>query len=384
MAYSELQHKLIRLFTGMKWNEKIPDSNIELFNCSFHSDVNQRKLTIGENTDGRNVFFRPASVLQCNQDFTYPVFRPNSGKASKSAIILMHGLNERAWDKYLSWGYALAGNTGKTIIMFPLAYHMNRSPEAWRNPRNMQVYVKRRLINFPRIKELSIANVALSERLTRQPQRLFLSGYQAADDLIHLTKQIKSGEHELFNEDSSVDFFSYSISVFLNQILLLANPDNLYDQSRFFFFCGGSVLSAVHGISKYILDSKAFETLRSYYNRHFEQRLKEDSLLYNLIYETNLGRAFRTMLSFERLSENQKNIFKKFGDQIKTITLRGDKVIPSQLVAQTLAGSEVKEWDFNYNYTHENPFPVLSLATKRPAVDRAFDSLLTEASAFLD
>ena len=43
-----------------------------------------------------------------NDQFWYPVFVPEKNRKPDEAILLLHGLNERSWDKYFSWAYYLA------------------------------------------------------------------------------------------------------------------------------------------------------------------------------------------------------------------------------------------------------------------------------------
>ena len=57
----------------------------------------------------------------------------------------MHGLNERNWSKYLTWAEYLSSKTGKIVILFPIAFHINRSPVGWSNPRYLQsIFTKRK------------------------------------------------------------------------------------------------------------------------------------------------------------------------------------------------------------------------------------------------
>jgi hypothetical protein len=164
--------------------------------------------------------------------------------------------------------------------------------------------------------------------------------------------------------------------------LLIANPGGRFDQSKFFFFCGGSVFSGMQGVSKYILDSSAFDRISDFYCEHLEEEEKKGGLFSDLLNDTLLGKAFRSMTSLTRLKKSRGNIFKKFKDQISAITLKNDKVIPSQKVFETIKGCRVEEWNFNFDYTHELPFPILHHAL-RYLVDKAFDKLFMKATLFL-
>ena len=52
-------------------------------------------------------------------------------------LLLFHGLNEKDWDKYLPWAHALARATGKAVLLFPTAFHMNRAMGHWSDHRCM-------------------------------------------------------------------------------------------------------------------------------------------------------------------------------------------------------------------------------------------------------
>jgi hypothetical protein len=54
----------------------------------------------------------------------------------------------------------------------------------------------------------SVVNVALSRRLTLQPERFFFSGHQVAGDLIKLMDSITNGQHPLFDKGTTIDYFS--------------------------------------------------------------------------------------------------------------------------------------------------------------------------------
>ena len=84
-----------------------------------------------------------------NRRFTYQVFVPVERRDERKAILLLHGLNERNWDKYHHWAEYLALNTGKPVILFPIAFHMNRGPSAWLNPRSMNRVAETRRAREP-------------------------------------------------------------------------------------------------------------------------------------------------------------------------------------------------------------------------------------------
>ena len=102
--------------------------------------------------------------IQENKSFSYAIFTPSGRKKNNEAIILLHGLNERTWEKYLTWAEYLTHTTGKPVILFPIAFHMNRTPGLWANPRAILPWVSKRKEEVANVTNSTFANVALSSR----------------------------------------------------------------------------------------------------------------------------------------------------------------------------------------------------------------------------
>jgi hypothetical protein len=92
------------------------------------------------------------------------------------------------------------------------------------------------------------------------------------------------------------------------------------------------------------------------------------------------------MIDLGRLKTFRENIFKNIRDQIHSISLVKDLVIPTKGVILTLNTSEkrdiVDSWDFPYTYSHENPFPVFDSSLSKK-VDYWFEKVFAEATLFL-
>ena len=114
--------------------------------------------------------------IQENKSFSYAIFTPSGRKKNNEAIILLHGLNERTWEKYLTWAEYLTHTTGKPVILFPIAFHMNRTPGLWANPRAILPWVSKRKEEVANVTNSTFANVALSSRLSQNPLRFSPSG----------------------------------------------------------------------------------------------------------------------------------------------------------------------------------------------------------------
>lgn len=373
MQYTETFNRLKLVFDPHSKETPLPGDDLRIVNLDFVSDpvtsgfINENDTSIDE-----------------NRSFSYPVFVP-PGKQSRRVILLLHGLNERSWLKYLPWAYRLATDTGSYVLLFPISFHINRSPESWKDPRMMLGAVKERVNISSDVRMSTFANVALSNRLSEDPLRFFRSGYQTANDIIKLMVQIRDGSHQLIPGGSRVDLFTYSIGAFLGEIMMMGNPENLFSGSKQFIFCGGSVFSNMKGTSKLIMDSLAFDRVYGYYMNDFEKTIRGRSNIVEFLRTSQIGMAFRSMIDHTRLRPFRENILKKLREQIHSIALIKDTVIPPRGIVETLsqAGSGLVDvTDFPYSYSHENPFPVFDNPDS-VLVDRCFDRVFSEARVFL-
>jgi hypothetical protein len=373
MEYTQTYSKLKSIFSQEKSEIHIPDSDIRIHNINFRSEL---PLNDFMNENDR--------LISENNTFSYPVFSPKNAKSNK-VILLLHGLNERSWIKYLAWALWLAENTSSYVILFPISFHMNRSPDSWKDPRLMGPYMKERNSEIGNTNMLSFANVALSNRLTEDPMRFFNSGYQTAVDLINLLKMIRSGRHKVIPGGCRLNVFAYSIGAFLAEILMMADPEKLFSESKLFIFCGGSVFSRMNGTSKLIMDSYAFNRVYNFYLNDFEERITGKNRISILFQSTQLGMAFRSMIDRSRLKTFRENRLRKLKDQIQCTVLRRDTVIPATGAIDTLRDTTrmdiVRVCDFPYPYSHENPFPV-SASIQTDEVDKCFNMIFEEAELF--
>jgi hypothetical protein len=374
MDYSKTYNDLKSIFTDESKEISIPGSKIKIYNIGFRSEMTQSEFS--------NKY---DSLIPENKSFSYPVFVPASIKSDK-VILLLHGLNERSWLKYLVWAFYLAQYTDSYVILFPISFHINRCPSSWKDPRAMVSFMKYRNSSLGNIDMSSFANIALSNRLTEDPMRFFNSGYQTTVDICKLISGIRNGEHEIIPQTDKINIFAYSIGAFLAEIILMGNPGNQFTDSKLFIFCGGSVFSNMQGSSKLIMDRLAFNRVYNFYLNDFEETLNGKSPLTDFFCSSQIGMAFRAMIDLGRLKTFRENILKNLKGQIHSLSLLNDTVIPSKGVISTLRNSKkdnsVDIWDFPYDYTHENPFPIFnsSLSLK---VDYWFEKVFTEAALFL-
>lgn len=384
MKLSEQYFLLKEKFNPLTREILLPDSDTRICNFDFFSPIGiyddfvEKKIPFPATED--------SGILE-NRKFTYPVFVPGKKTRYNSVIILLHGLNERSWNKHLAWARYLSESTDKPVILFPISFHMNRSLPQWSDRSEVLSDLEIRQSNYRDIQGASIANIILSSRLTEVPQRFFLSGYQSAIDLNCLLGEIGEGGHPLFLRDTRVDFFSYSIGVFLTECMMIAGNNKQFEESRFVFFAGGSLFEEMNGVSKYIMDSKAFDRIHKYYMSDMELEMKENNSLRNVLEGTSMGKAFRSMISSGRLKKHREKALEKFNSRVMCIALADDKVIPSKPTIDILKGKVCRDEDidvmqFPFPSIHENPFPV-NLTEYSDKIDDAFLRVFSRSAAFL-
>jgi hypothetical protein len=361
-------------------------SGPDIVNCHFTS--NYQFDFVEKGFFRGNLFYHEMvrSKVAENFEFTYPVVIPDSKLSYDKAIILFHGLNEKSWDKYFVWAGYIAEKMNRPVILFPLAYHMNRVPKSWSDPRMMGE------IATTRKKEgdtgnVSFANAALSTRLQFHPELFIYSGLQSCCDVIELIGEIRNGSNRLFTKGAHIDVLSYSIGAFFSQILMLANPFHLFDKSKLFIFCGGTTFDKMNGDSKYIMDSVAFKSLLELKNR---QRLIQ---IRKKVFATGDQKLISTwpglelMMYEKRGRRKRESLFDAMKDRLYVVALEKDRVMPEAGIVKTIRGKKgnvevpVEVIDFPFNYSHEQPFPIGDDKIQH-LVDRSFTVVFDKAAAF--
>ena len=330
--------------------------------------------------NNENIWVNPTdSVIGENLEFTYPVFIPSEKPQTDNAILILHGLNERNWIKYLTWGEHLCSETGKAVILFPIAFHVNRSPQSWSNPRSLKSILDLRRKQNGDDRCLSFANVAFSERVCEEPYRFYRSGRQTVNDLTQLFEEIKQGQHPAFKVNTNIDIFAYSIGAFLAETILLSNPKNLFTSSKLFLFCGGGVFSSMFGQSRSIMDTSAYKSLFQYYLHEFTEKVKLNSM------RDKVFESFCSMISSERYKQEREQFFIRLGNRLEGISLIKDKVMPyfgiEEALGKNIADNRISKMDFAFDYNHENPFPIYSLTSSKE-VDNSFNAVFEKVIAF--
>lgn len=361
------------------------------YRCNYHNKTftndNPRSLASSSELCNKILGIDDSKIAE-NINFSYSLVKNKKSIKSDGVIFLLHGLNEKGWDKYLPWAIKLHEQTGKSIILFPNAFHMNRTPAQWSDPRLMTKITKERENQYPNVVRSSFANAATSTRLQTNPSRFLWSGLQTYYDIIQLVSEIRSDTHPYISKDASIDFFSYSIGAFLGQILLMTNANNFFVDSRLFIFCGGSIFNRMTPVSKYIIDSEANIALYTFFIEHFEKELNKDNRLAHYFSGFHPeGNYFRAMLDIHKLKDFRNKRLHELHEQIMAIVLAKDQVIRPYEVINSLQGEErnipikVKIMDFPYSYDHVMPFPISKEHSRE--INRAFNKVFSIGGKFL-
>ena len=402
--------KYIDLFKHLKSIEDFDTSEIEIDdktvirNYTFES--NYRFLLPGGSgnndsyeyaTDLQNEYepdFIQEMINKCDAEITenikfrYHILSPKDEVKSKEIIFMFHGFNEKYWNKYLPWAKYILDKTGKSVILFPIAFHMNRAPSVWSDVRQMYTISQKRKERHPDVLNSSLSNVAISTRLHNKPQRFIWSGLQTYYDIIDFIENFKADHHPAIDKNATIDIVSYSIGSFLAEILIMTDKNGYFSESKFISFCGGAVFKRLSPVSKFILDSEANVSLYSYVVEHLESHMKRDEVLRHYLGGIHPeGKNFRSMLNYKTLTEYREDVFRKMSDRIYAILLAQDTVVPPYEVINTLQGSKrdipvkIDVLDFPYKYKHEDPFP--AMAAIQDEVDEQFRKIFDLVIDFL-
>jgi hypothetical protein len=357
------------------------------YDCALHGLQFPNEHCLEETLHDSSWIDVPDTQVLENRRFRYATVVDRRDKLSNGAILLLHGLNERTWNKYLPWAQRLVQATGKAVILFPIAFHMNRAPSSWGDARLMRRVSEQRQSASQTLGNSTFANAAISTRLQQNPQRFCWSGLQTLRDVEKLLGTIRAGLHRSIAIDSRIDIFAYSIGAFLSQVLLMANPGDYFTNSRLFLFCGGATIDRMYPNSRYILDSDSMIALYSLLLARLPNELRHSTRLDHYIAGAHReGEVFRWLLSYHEHKVDRELGMRRLAHRVAALTLCKDTIVPPSEVMNTLQGERhdipiaVRTVDFPYDYSHMVPFPVAGSETE---VTRAFDGVFAAAAEHL-
>ena len=336
-----------------------------------------------------NALENPDRNVKENIRFRIPIFKPQGNKKYSRAVFLLHGLNEKHWEKYLPWALKIMEETDSPVILFPIAFHMNRAPEAWASSREMMKVAAERKKFVQAGAGTSFINAALSHRIQFAPHRFFSSGMQTYYDIISFIDEIKMGDHPFLERDCRFNFFSYSIGASLTEVLITSNHNGYFTDSNAFLFCGGAALDTADPVSKTIIDDAAYTELFSWFGTLFESVSEMSKRVKNIFFqELPEVLSFKSFLFYDRMQAFRENALRKYRGCFRELGLEKDRVFPPAATMRTLKGFngdisiQADSMDFPYDYKHEDPFPLLP--DFKEGVNGSFDEVFSTACDFLN
>ena len=406
MNYNELYEILKDRFERKSSFEIAEDLNLTIETIHFDSQkadllhgspkycCDKHDIEFTENEDSSYTFYGLPSVdskdydIECNKSFDYYILKRADIEEAEGTIIFFHGLNEKRWDKYLPWAYELAQQTKKAIVLYPIAFHMNRAEEIWSDRHAMAEVSSFRKSNFKDNTDCSFVNAAISSRLEAHPQRIFWSGFQTYSDVLSVISNIRNNNIKSISPNSTFDLFGYSIGSFLSMILKMADPDGVFKESKLFCFCGGMTIDRMFPISRYIMDARAAIKMQTVFAELLSSDFKSDKRLGHFQNEgLHLEESwFKTMLRYNYFQKQRENRIKEIQSQVKAYVLEKDEVAPPMEALNTLQGGyrnikvDVEIQDFPFDYSHMVPFPLTNKI--QGEVTEAFQQFIGSASEF--
>jgi len=406
MNYNELYEVLRDRFENKSTFETVDDLNLTIETIHFDSQktdllhgspkysCEKHNREFNHNEDKSHIFYGLPSVdakdfdIECNKTFDYYILKRADIEQTEGTIIFFHGLNEKRWDKYLPWAYELSQRTNKAVVLYPIAFHMNRAEEIWSDRRAMVEVSNFRKKNFKDNSDCSFVNAAISSRLEAHPQRIFWSGFQTYSDVIAVVKNIRANNVKSISPNSSFDLFGYSIGSFLSMILKMASPEDIFKDSKLFCFCGGMTIDRMFPISKYIMDARAAIKMQTVFAELLSSDFKTDIRLGHF-QDVNLHPQeswFKMMLRYNYFQKERETRIREIQSQVKAYVLEKDEVAPPMEALNTLQGGyrnikvDVEIKDFPFDYSHMVPFPLTNKI--QGEVTEAFEQFIQSASDF--
>lgn len=288
-------------------------------------------------------------------------------------IIMLHGLNERSWDKYSPWADELCTQTGMAVAMMPTAFHIDRGKPEWSRIRSMKPLEQQRKGSSRMPKSVSFINAALSDRIDRCPQRFVTSAYQTMEDVIDFIKDIRLGGYEpIICRNTTVHLFGYSIGCSIAQALSISSGELFGSASRSVFFCGGSALTDARPVSPYILDAEAFEQLDSYLRTLARGNTKG---LPTALVNTPGLQALRMLCASDYLKDIRHQAMNKHARKSLYVPMEGDAVFTVQLVRDFLGSLPAALEPFSPDYPHDHVRPFGDYTESQGDFEQLFNNI---------
>jgi hypothetical protein len=271
LSYQSKNERYLLGHSSYTCTHKTDDDRKSEYDVRFKSEVVKEQPS-DEQTSDKDV--------KENNTFRYPFIRKcpsSSGEPQKHdrVTIVLHGLNEFGFLKYLPWAYGIMLGTKAPVVIFPFTFSIVRASEQWGIDRIPNYLALRR--GIPGNGSISEFNAVISERLDMHPERFFWGAIQSYWDLVDLVRQIRQPEQHLAPDGSPpsiaqhiapnarIDFLGFSSGGYLALALLAVNHEGLFSESRACLFATCAEMRSLGAGSPFTLDRVVQNTLRRFY-----------------------------------------------------------------------------------------------------------------------
>jgi len=268
----------------------------------------------------------PDCEIPQNIRFRYPLIcRSQAAPAHRHRRVtfLLHGLNERAFSKYLPWAYEFCAANGAPVLLFPLALHMNRVLPAWAGGLTSICDERRRI---PYNQFAHRFNAIMSQRLEQRPERFFWGAVQSYLDLVDLAREIRAGRHPYFAQDARIDLVGYSAGGYVALLLLLEDPEGFFADSRAALFASCAPARDLSLASPLILDLAAETALMRMFVKNLDQRASPR--MRHWFEWHGEGRWFRAICGIRTDRQKLEARLKQFAPRLLGVANTNDDVMP--------------------------------------------------------
>ena len=316
----------------------------------------------------------PDCVVKENTEFRYPLVRdhttPGRRKRYTRGLVILHGLNERSFTKYVPWAFQLWKGLEIPVILFPLTFHINRVHPGWLHEQK-EDFCRRRAL--PGNENYHRFNAVISDRLGSHPERFFWGAIQSYWDLVELVAMIDAGNHPHFEPGARIDVLGFSAGGFVALALLLENARNLFSNSRGILFSSCAAMRDISLSSYLIVDQLAEIALMNLFVK-YQQKLSNQRLNHWLDHHAE-GTWIRSFCGLMPDRARLTARLKEIAPRLLGIANTNDQVVPAGAMYNALQGirrdTGVRMEELALGI-HENPFVSSSY-------DPADRSIITES-----
>jgi predicted esterase len=320
----------------------------ESYECAEHGLRFAGEPTAGELVD---------CMIEENIRFRYPLLRDHqrgTARRSPEVLILLHGLNERSFTKYIPWAYQIWAHARMPVLLFPISFHINRVRRAWGGT---QQECYRRRTEVPGNEHFHRYNAVMSDRLHAHPERFLWGALQSFWDIVDLVGDIRENRHPHFVPETRVHLMGFSAGGYIALSLLLENARRWFDDSRAVMFASCAALRDVNLASNLIIDHAAEVALVKMYVKYREKQM--NARLRHWFEEHSEGRWFNAFCGLMPDRTLLDKRLREVAPRLLGIADSNDQVMTPGAMLNALQGIRrdtgvcVRELSLGI---HENPF----------------------------